>query len=322
MKMFLRRKEKNRRLGRERILEVKLSSQQVRSTRYRAVGIVLSLLCGGLFVFFGVWRGGDWLLRKALFENSAFAIEQVEVQTDGVLLPESIQRWSSARVGDNLLALDLVRVKRDLELVPWIRSAAVERQLPHTLRLRVAEREAVAQTQVPLARRNGTGAEFLVLHLDENAFLMPPMEARFRATTAAISNEFLPKITGISALQLRPGRQLDLPQLRGALQLIAEFDRSPMSSAVDLEQIDLGTPEVLEVTTSQHGRVTFSLNDLGRQLRRWQQVSEYFQKEGNAIASLDLSISNNVPLQTVAATSLPAPAPRLNKPTRNRKKHV
>ena len=46
---------------------------------------------------------------------------------------------------NNLFALDLSRVKRDLELVPAIESADVERILPHTLKICVTEREPIAQ---------------------------------------------------------------------------------------------------------------------------------------------------------------------------------
>ena len=37
------------------------------------------------------------------------------------------------RTGQNLMALDLTRVQRDLEIQPPIQFAAVERVLPHTL---------------------------------------------------------------------------------------------------------------------------------------------------------------------------------------------
>lgn len=56
------------------------------------------------------------------------------------------------KVDHNLFALDLARIKRDLELAPAIQSAAVERVLPHTLKIRVTEREPVAQIVVPSLR--------------------------------------------------------------------------------------------------------------------------------------------------------------------------
>ena len=60
------------------------------------------------------------------------------------------------KVGQNLLALDLARVKRDLEMVSAIRSATVERMAPHTLKLRVSEREPLAQFSVLRLKSDGT----------------------------------------------------------------------------------------------------------------------------------------------------------------------
>ncbi len=62
--------------------------------------------------------------------------DQIEVQTDGVLTAETIRRWAMVQTGQNLMALDLMRVKRDLELQPPIQFVAVERVLPRTLQTR------------------------------------------------------------------------------------------------------------------------------------------------------------------------------------------
>ena len=74
-----------------------------------------------------LWRGGVWLLDYLIYKNDAFAIQQIDVQTDGVLTSETIRHWAMVKTGQNLMALDLTRVKRDLEMQPPIQFAAVER---------------------------------------------------------------------------------------------------------------------------------------------------------------------------------------------------
>src|SRR5712692_6307859 len=138
--MWLRKKKKNHRLESTNVLDVKLRSSETRRARARFA--TMSILIG-LATFFGLflfWRGGEWALNRFLYENQAFAIHEIDVQTDGVIALEQLRRWSGVKLQDNLLALDLARVKRDLELAPAIKSVAVERDLPHTLRLRVTER--------------------------------------------------------------------------------------------------------------------------------------------------------------------------------------
>ena len=90
-----------------------------------------------------------------VYENKAFAIEEIDVQTDGVISVDQLRRWAGVKPEENLLALDLARVKRDLELVPLVQSVSVERILPHTLRIRVTEREPIAQVNVPRPRPSG-----------------------------------------------------------------------------------------------------------------------------------------------------------------------
>jgi hypothetical protein len=105
--------------------------------------------------------------------------------------------------------------------------------------------------------------------------------------------------------------------------LISEFDHSPMVGMVDLKSIDVGVPEILQVTTSQGAEVTFSLNHFDVQLRRWRLIADQYQKWGRTITWLDLSIANNLPLRSVALNGAPVlPPPQPGKPLRTRKKHV
>jgi len=72
-----------------------------------------------------VWHGGNWLLDEFLFRNPAFAIQAIEIETDGILPNAQLRACTGVKLGDNLLALDLSRIQRDLEYLPWIESAAV-----------------------------------------------------------------------------------------------------------------------------------------------------------------------------------------------------
>jgi len=79
---------------------------------------------------------------------------------------------------------------------------------------------------------------------------------------------------------------------------------------------------VLQVTTSQKAQITFSLGNFETQFRRWRIISDQFQQWGKAIASLDLSISNNLPVRWVAAAALPPAPPHPPKASRPRRNHV
>lgn len=318
---LFKRKPKNRRLGRSHVLDVKLRSDQVRRTRVRMAAIAIGLVFGTVFGLYLFWRAGQAALDCLVYENKTFAIQEIEAQTDGVIAPDQIRRWAGVKPGENLLALDLPRVQRDLEMVPVIRSAAVDRVLPHTLRLRVTEREAVAQVRIPQPRPDG-GLDWPVLHLDEEGYVMTLLDPRQLAAPPTDTNYVLPEIIGINPRELLSGRRIESLQARSALQLVNAFERSTISSFTDLRAIDVSSPEILEVTTGQGSRITFAIRDLDRQLRRWRDIVEQGQKIGRTINTLDLSVPNNVPATWLEASATPPPSPQTKPYQRNRKKNV
>lgn len=317
--MWLNRKPKNRRFERSYVLDVKLRSSQVRAARVRAIAISLGLLVAIVGGAYWVWLAGDWALNRLVYENKAFAIEEIDVQTDGIIALDQLRRWTGVRLGQNLLALDLARVKRDLELVSLIQSASVERVLPHTLRARIIERSPIAQINVLKPAASG-GIESGVFLLDQDGYVIVPLDPRQRTTPLNQSAEDLPLIFGISSTQVQAGRRIESPQLLAALQLLVAFDRSPMQGLVDLKKIDLTSPDVLVVTTDQSSELTFGLSDLDRQLRRWHMIFTKGQQYNKAIASLDLAVSNNLPVRWLEASAAPPVSPKPAKLFR--KKHV
>ncbi|MBC8095268.1 MAG: FtsQ-type POTRA domain-containing protein [Akkermansiaceae bacterium] len=315
-------KSKNRRMGRVQVLDVKVRSSVAAAARMRMIAVALGVTCGTIFGLYGLWRGGEWALNRLVYENKAFAIQQVDVQTDGVLSIEQLRRWCALKSGQNLLALDLARVKGDLELFPVIRSVSVERILPGTLRIRVAEREPIAQINVPQPKAVGEGIELAVYQVDAEGFVMLPLDPRQRAIPLTGSDDQMPVISGVNFAELQPGRRMDSLQMRAALKLIQDFGSSPMAALVELKRIDVSAPQVLNVTTGQGSEVTFGLDDFERQLHRWEQVHAECLRYNRSIGALDLAVNVNTPLRMQEASVLPLPPPKIVKPQRNRKKNV
>ena len=313
--------KRNRRyVERAYMLDVKLRTRQMRVSRWRAAGLgVGGIVALALFVLL-FWRGGEWLLSYAAYDNPTFAIQHVEVSTDGVISPAVIRRWAMVKPGENLLALDLMRIKRDLELQPPIAFVAVERILPGTLRLFITERQPVAQT-IALLPRKGGGLVHIVYNFDQDGFVMKPLDPAWRMTPAP-TNETLPCLTSVPLVELQPGRQVELSQIRAALHLISNLDHSPMAGMVELQSINVAAPEILEATTSQGAQITFSLDQFDLQLRRWREIYNQYQQWGKAIASLDLSVTNNLPVRWIAASGMPPLLHITAKPVKPKRKHV
>lgn len=320
--MWFRRTNRNRRLGREHVLDVKLRSSQVRSARARMAAVALGMVFGTILCLYLLWRGGESLLSYFVYQNSAFAIQEVDVQTDGVIPVENLRRWARVRSGDNLMALDLARVKRDLELVPLIKSVSVERILPHTLRVRVAEREPVALVAVPRVLPKG-GVETIAFQIDIEGFVLAPQDLKALEAVTNSPVAPLPIILGVRAAELQTGRRIDDKQVQSALQLVAAFENSPMAGLAELRRINVSGSDTLQVTTERSSEVTFSLQDPDRQLRRWRAIFDQAQRAGHAIASIDLAVFNSIPVRWLEASAAPPVSAKPPKPTRtNRKRNV
>jgi hypothetical protein len=132
----------------------------------------------------------------------------------------------------------------------------------------------------------------------------------------------LPVILGLDQRDLQPGRRLGGEALQAALRVIIAFQESPMAGLADLKWIDISTPQVLTIRTGQASEVTLGLADLEQQLRRWRAIFDLGQKLGKAIATLDLAITNSVPLKWHDPDSLPPSLPTPSKPMRVKKNHV
>jgi hypothetical protein len=84
----------------------------------------------------------------------------------------------------------------------------------------------------------------------------------------------------------------------------------------------VGSSEVLVATTAQQSEVTFGLNDLERQLRRWREIHDEGQRQGKNLAALDLAVTNSIPARWLEASVVPLPPAKAPRILRNRKRNV
>ncbi|MCF7669459.1 MAG: FtsQ-type POTRA domain-containing protein [Verrucomicrobia bacterium] len=291
------KKKKNRKRRRDsKLVELKIHAKGARKFGVRlmlkALLISLMVLGGGV----AIWHAGKWALDEFVYENEAFSINEIEVVTNGVIPKKQLCRWAGVEKGDNLLALDLGRVRRNLELVPFINSVAVERVLPQKLVIRVGERIPVLKVHA-LYRQPETGDFGIsVYYIDKDGFVMMPLEVGGGRRIAPFNRDNLPVLYGVGGGQLRPGSRIEMPRVYGAVRLLAMFRSSSMSEGDSIARIDVSEHGVIHVITAKGSEIVFGLENMERQLLRWRAVYEEGMKRGERIGMLDLSVGNNVPV--------------------------
>jgi cell division protein FtsQ len=86
---------------------------------------------------------------RAITISAALGLVVTDIEVEGreTTDPATIMRALSAERGTPILAVSPSRAKQQLESLPWVRSAAIERRLPHTLFVRLVERRPLAVWQ-------------------------------------------------------------------------------------------------------------------------------------------------------------------------------
>ena len=199
----------------------------------------------------------------------------------------------------------------------------MERVLPQTLRIHVVEREPVAQITTTVVRGGSARAE-RGLPARRRRLRHAARWIRASGPSRLTLAEHYPFITGASPAGLVPGREIESPQIRAALRLVAAFEHSPMAGLVELQRIDVSSPEVLLVTTDQQSESWPAPDDLDRQLNRWRLVHDLGRPAGppDRLAGSCPWWRTSPCAGRRAARRAARPAPKLKKTSPYKKKHV
>jgi cell division septal protein FtsQ len=314
---FRNKKRKNRRLHSDFVLDVKQRADVARARRARFSAKLLALTAGTFLGFYLLWRGCGVVLDVLVYDNPDFAVQRIDVQTDGKISAEIVRQKSGVQTGLNLFRVNLRTVKKNLESIALIESVSVERVLPGELKIRVTEREPLVQVNVPCGMAGGVPM-LAVYQIDTTGKVIVPLDPREAKIPSTRIETTLPVITGNNAMAAVATNSIDsekFPNVIAAVRLVEAFGKSPMFGLVDLRRVDVSAPGVLVVTTGQGGQITFAQNNFDQKLRRWREIYEYGRSANKGdIASVDLAVTNNVPVRWMLTSANPLPPPLLVKP--------
>src|SRR5213083_3715562 len=272
----------------QHVLDVKVRSRRATQHRARRVLAVFSRLaflagiCAAIYI--GVREGA----RRFFFENQDYQLRTIELQTDGTLQREQILKVADLHEGENIFSMNLGRVRESLQRLPQVDEVEVVRKLPGEIDIRVVERKPVAwitgekQVSDPFV----SDAAFLV---DARGVLMKQKK---------LLPEYLglPLILGCSSESLEPGKIVESPEAKTALELLRLSASSFMQTRFQIREIDLSKSYCLLVTDKNHSRVAFGLNDLEEQLQRLERFLDYCDHTKQELETLNLVVQRNIPV--------------------------
>lgn len=149
---------------------------------------------------------------------------EVEGNTEARISTENVIAATGAEVGDQLLGISTQKVSGELEKLPWVAEASVERILPSTLRISIDEREPS-----------------FVIQTGQGPFL-----ADGRGLVLQEGSEELVSVVEMPLRPIRPGTRISAPEFVHASRILRSLPkdiRSRVTSirAPSIDQIQIAT---------------------------------------------------------------------------------
>jgi len=281
-------------LKQQHLLDVKVRSRAANRQRNRRV---LEWLCG-VFLFCGavggIGYGGREALRRFFWQNPDYNLAEVAIHTDGSLTREQIVEATGIQEGKNIFGINLSTARKGLIALPQVERAEIERILPNTISIDIAERKPVAWV---------TGGDDDNPSADPGAFLIDRDGILLRVKTQVPDYYHLPVICGLEVNNYEGGETVDLPEVRAALDLIRITGENP--ARYQVRSIDVSKGYCLVVTDERHAKITFPLENIEAQLERLALLYSNVDGSGREIQTVNLLVQRNVPVTFVPPPDAP-----------------
>ncbi len=244
-------------------------------------GSVLAMVAAvGVGLHFGI----ALLLDQVLYSNPHYALDKIEIEPRGHFSERLIRQAAGLEPGQNLWTLNLRQITHDLEKLPNVSNAKVERHFPDKITIHIHERVPAVKI-VGLNIDLGTRETF---YLDRECVVLKPREDE--------NVPLLPEIIGMSNAELEPGMKLEQTSLTRALEILDSIDHTSLHTLIDIRTVDLSNPLCITMTTTRDMVITFRPDYIDQQLIRLQQAFTYSDNVQRTIQTIDLTPDHNVPV--------------------------
>lgn len=175
-----------------------------------------------------------WGIRHHVMTSPRFAVKTIKVDGTSRRTPEQVVETAGLQAGMNIFAADLENARRRVLQDPWVESATVDRKLPSTLTVQVVEREAAA-----------------VVVIGVELYLCTEQGEPFKRLEAGDPSK-LPVITGIEPEDVSANRDGAVKRIRGALELLNEYDRKGPSKDYPAQEVHLADDGTMRMVVGRN----------------------------------------------------------------------
>ena len=223
---------------------------------------------------------GLYWIRDRLHHSPRFDIANTEINgLEQISQSQVLLKISElAQTDRNLVRFDLDRLRRNLELIPWVKSVVVRRVLPDKLIVDVEERNPVAFARV------GQGT----LLIDEEGALLENNPEK-------LSRSDFPVILGMESGYAPEILRRNRARITVYLQLIRALNRGGAGLSRDLSEVHLQDPGNVSVILNGDTVLVYLGKDgFQTKFRRYLAASRELKKKYRNLDSVDLRYRDQV----------------------------
>lgn len=215
--------------------------------------------------------------------------DQIEVNGNHIVAREAVQKLFSRDRGLSLLKIPLDKRRMEIEELPWVEEASVQRILPNRVRVFITERTPIAFF------RNGTELTLVDAH---GVLLDRPEGEDFH----------FPIVTGLSESLPREERERRMQTYQ---EFMKDVDLVKPGSSDQISELDLSNPRDLRVVmaglggnTDAHAvTVHFGQTDFTGKFRMLVENFAQWQANSGTVHSIDLQYSRQVVVNPDTSTT-------------------
>lgn len=279
-----KRRSRGRKLKAQGLLEVKVRSEIAHRQRNRAIAVVLCKVLLAAFLVGGAVYGGRIVVNRMFLQNPEYNLAAVEIADDGSALSrEQILATAGLTLGQNIFTVSLAKAREALAGLPQVERVDLQRSLPSKIVIDITGRRPVAW----LADSKATDPS-----ASEKSFLIDGKGVLFRPKSQLPEYLRLPAIYGVPVENYLPGETVSTPEVCAALELV---QKNSDLNRFRLQSVDLSLGYCLIATDSRRAKLTFGLDDIGRQLDRLGAVLDYAAGQGKELRKVNLMVERNIP---------------------------
>jgi cell division protein FtsQ len=183
----------------------------------------------------------------------------------------------------NLMRLDLDRLRRSLELIPWVKTVVVRRVLPDKLMIDIEEREPVAFARVAQGTLLIDGEGILLENNPEN-----------------LSQSDFPVILGMESGYVPEVLRRNRERIALYQQLMRSLNRGGAGLSRDLSEVHLQDPGNVSVILNGDTVLVYLGRDgFQEKFRRYLAASKELKKKYRNLDSVDLRYRDQVVIKTL-----------------------